>query len=153
VFFITCAETRILPCSYSYNFLVFQVLSVVAMQAIEPNAFSHTGRNQCFVIRSTGYLYHYRSIYWAMGCLSVQFITFVLFLSTASYQHWNKTTTANVIFHVGSHFRSTCVFLYYTQEARNMGTKYYRLWNLNVMFQPRMWVLGFPFDCFHGTRL
>jgi hypothetical protein len=58
-----------------------------------------------------------------MGPRSVQYVAFVLSLSTASYQYWNKATVTSVVVHVGTQFRSTCVFLYYNQETKNIGKK------------------------------
>jgi hypothetical protein len=56
-----------------------------------------------------------------MGPLRMQFVAFMLSLTAASYQHSYKATAAGVVVHVGAHFRSTCVFLYYNQETRSMG--------------------------------
>ncbi|PNF14715.1 hypothetical protein B7P43_G09343 [Cryptotermes secundus] len=63
-----------------------------------------------------------------MGPLLMQFVAYMLSLSAASYQHSYKATAAGVVAHVGAHFRSTCVFLYYNQETRSMG-------NLELLLQ------------------
>ncbi|XP_021913065.1 uncharacterized protein LOC110826592 [Zootermopsis nevadensis] len=53
----------------------------------------------------------------AMGPLTLLATYIILTLSVARCQQWNKTATPLVIFHVGAHVRSTCVFLYYNQES------------------------------------
>jgi hypothetical protein len=131
VFFLTSEGKSNLFHNCSNIYFVLQVFCIassvrsvcISHTYIEPNVSSHIGSNQFFAIRSIDCLYHYRSPYWAMRSLSVQYIAFMLSLSTASDQHWNRTTTASVIFHVRTHFRSTCVFLYYNQETKDMGKK------------------------------